>query len=341
MEMNCSLSDYRARPHTTNMNFKGVMVRQLVQSIAKWQPDSTPALATPEDQALQFYVTNAAFAALAQKVEEHQPLTEIQQWLMNQYYAGMTDIGLRAFFYTFLICTREARHGGYSQLAATAKPTYGDISFFKAIPDDPNAIMAHLAGASFPDTYTLAQFTDLLVLSFEKATYGGGYGGMNWARVARPLRDFVHGEITMEMFLDTVWTLAHNNGAIFNKGMMYKKQNDSELLKILDVQRSGQIPNMIGNKESTFVKAHHTNFLVEAQAELADFGVAKVDWQKVVDLGAIGSYGLTKSKNSAAAKAEAEKAAAKEAIKAAANAKKFQVTAGEWVIKLTRAELGQ
>ena len=72
--------------------------------------------------------------------------------------------------------------------------------------------------------------------------------------------------------------------------------------------------------------------------------MGKVDWQKVVDLGALGTYyvnsvPIKKSPNSAAAKLEAEKKAAKEMLKAAAEAKKFQVSPGEWAMKITRAEL--
>jgi len=336
----CSLHEYRKRPQTVPLSFKGVTVAQLVQSIAKWQSEQVHQYAVPEDQALQFYVANAAYAQLAQKVEAHQPLNQVQQWLMTHYYEVMKNIGLRAFFYTFLICTREARHGGFTQLKPKVAHVYGDIGFFKNLTDDASTIISQIQGSDWQTKYTLDKFTDLLVLVFEQATFSGGYGGKNWAAVARPLRDFCHGLTTMEMFLDTVWTLAHNNGAIFNKAMMYKKQNDEALLKILDVQRAGQIPSLIWWNESQFVKDHHREVVNEARKDMPDFGINKVDWQAVVDAGALGSYpGFKKTVDKAAAAAAAAKAAEKAAFIAANKAKMFQVTPTEHVTKITRAEL--
>ena len=54
---------------------------------------------------------------------------------------------------------------------------------------------------------------------------------------------FVSGEFSAEMMLDTVWTLAHNGGPIFNKGQFYACTANA--LRILDVQRSGQIPEAV------------------------------------------------------------------------------------------------
>lgn len=328
----CSLLDYRKRPHTTNQNFDGVLVSDLVQSIAKWRSQQSVELAIPEDLAIQFYLTNSAVAALQLKLESQQPLTPVQTWVMDTYYQALTDIGLRCFFYTFLICTREARHGNYKAVAADLNKTYGhDISFFNSIPDDPDAIMAHLGASLWTSKFSLKQFTQLLVQAFEDGIFGSSYGGAKWAEVARPLRDFVNGLTTMEMFCDTVWTLAHNGGPIFNKGMMFKGYKLAHLVKILDVQRAGMIPSLVEFDESVFVTASHHEFLIKARVDLAEFGTTKIDWQKVVELGAVGGYAVN-------AKANTNPSTPKPAP---IPGNKLQITATEYVTKIKRKEFDQ
>ena len=52
------------------------------------------------------------------------------------------------------------------------------------------------------------------------------------------------GTTSMEMLVDTGYTLAHNGGPIFNKGMMYTHY-DSHFLTILDLQRAGQMLDLL------------------------------------------------------------------------------------------------
>jgi hypothetical protein len=54
------------------------------------------------------------------------------------------------------------------------------------------------------------------------------------------------------MMVDTGYTLAHNGGPIFNKGMMYSGYNHN-IYALLDIQRSGQVPEYILDKEYTFI----------------------------------------------------------------------------------------
>jgi hypothetical protein len=92
------------------------------------------------------------------------------------------------------------------------------------------------------------------------------------------------------MLLDTVWTLAHNGGPIFNKGMLFYHYNSTELVKILDVQRAGMVPNMVAHADSKFVQPSHGELMVEVRKVIPEFGKAPVDWQKVQELGAVGKY---------------------------------------------------
>ena len=293
-----SLADFKKRPHTTMLDCGEATVSQLIDQCLKYEDSLKDKAPAPEDLALRFYCMNAASALVASKVELNQPLSEAADQILVKYYDDMEDIGLRAFFYTFLICTREARHGNYGSWTKSMIEEWGNPSFLSKIPDSADSIFDHLK--KHPPMYTVKKFTELLVKAFEPPShYGSGYGGKAWAAVARPLRDFCNGQITMEMFLDTVWTLAHNNGPIFNKGMLFGTYG-SDLVKILDVQRAGMVPNMIQHGETHHVGIHHKKLLELARKLDPEFGMSPVDWAKVQELGAKGKYAnLIKKKKAA------------------------------------------
>ena len=143
----------------------------------------------------------------------------------------------------------------------------------------------------------------------------------------------VNGTFSAEMMLDTVWTLCHNNGPIFNKGLMYSMYSD-QLVRILDVQRSGQVPELIAHdaKVQLFVTPAMKTFFQTAMSKFAP-GTFRpyVDWEVVKLLGAVHSYpaelaeqqskhGMSPAAKEAKKIAEAKKKA--DAIKAAEAAKK-------------------
>jgi hypothetical protein len=131
------------------------------------------------------------------------------------------------------------------------------------------------------------------------------------------------------MMLDTVWTLAHNGGPIFNKGYLYKCYSHT-IIRILDVQRSGQIPSAvlsdgpIGHFVQPGLKAHMQQLMARFPDKIASY----VDWMVVEALGSVNHYSSEKQLQqqkfglSPAAKAaqEAAEAKAKEAAEKAAQA---------------------
>ena len=144
------------------------------------------------------------------------------------------------------------------------------------------------------------------------------------------------GKTSMEMMLDTAFTLAHNNGPIFNKGMMYSHYNASNLYRILDVQRSGQIPEMIlYDKLGTQYNLEPVKALIKLVQEKVPqaFGTY-VDWIKVEALGALHKYpDDIKAQKAAHGHVEIEKA------KAASNVielGKWQITPTEHVVLFKR-----
>jgi hypothetical protein len=195
---------------------------------------------------------------------------------------------LRMFYYLLLICTRESRH---------AKKGPGLSKLYKHHPDIAEYHKNHVQDAGHesaiasmfsntPDV-SLGDYTVFLVRVFTYCNYGSQFGGAKWAAIARPLRDFVAGKISAEIMLDTAFTLEHNNGNIFNKGMLYNKTNKADLHMILDGQRGGQIPQLImhpPNRIESYVTEPMQNYVRRFRALESGFR-GEVDWTKVFTVG--------------------------------------------------------
>ena len=111
---------------------------------------------------------------------------------------------------------------------------------------------------------------------------------------------FVNGEFTAEMMLDTIWTLQHNGGCLFNKGFCYTHES-STLARILDVQRSGQIPEAVLTDDQTqpFVQTELKSIMQALKAAFTGKIGEYVDWYKVEALGSVHKYGKDKQKQDA------------------------------------------
>jgi len=100
--------------------------------------------------------------------------------------------------------------------------------------------------------------------------------------------------ITQEMMIDTAYTLAHNNGPMFNKGMLYDHYGN-DFKKILDVQRSGQIPEFILEGGAKFLTPLQSSVFNDALTALkGEFG-NYVDWYQVEKLGSLIKYPVEKT----------------------------------------------
>lgn len=324
-----TLSDFTSRPHTTKLHFGDVMLPGVIENYKAY--GFTAGTKQPESLAIEFYLLNGATAMLAQQVDSNAPLTGGQQSLLTNYYASMQNIGHRAFFYLLLICTRETRHCKETEALVEACKPLGAYPFWTSLYSDMEPSQAVKHFVANPPNISLENYTEHLVKCFETGKHKSGFAGEPWAAVARPLRDFVHGTITMEVLLDTVWTLAHNNGPIFNKGMLFNNYT-GDLQKILDVQKAGQMPNLVEFKESVYVEGYHLTLLNLCQSVLPDFGGEPVNWQRVLDLG--GSNWHPNKLSKSASKPVTQKFSIDLESKTAGY--KIQITPTEFVKKTTR-----
>ncbi len=233
------LAYHLSRPLSVARDMRNVPVPAVARAMKAFMAADTAPGTVPETEALWFYGMNHGMAEVRKARAPFEPLGELLPFV-QAYYRELSPRAVRAFYYLMLICTREARHlhetpGLDKQVSTKFGPaawawTQGAVG--------ESAVQKKLFDT--PPEMALGPYVNALRHVFYNGKWSGGYGGKAWGQVTDCLCRFVHGEFTAEMMLDTVWTLAHNNGPIFNKGQLYGAYS-SGLLKLLDVQASGQM----------------------------------------------------------------------------------------------------
>ena len=307
----------------------------------------------PETEALKFYLLQHAMAIVRQRAGMHEPLNGMEV-VPELYHRKCGLSAMRMFVYLLLICTREARHPKFTVTFCNKMENKWGVDFADFI--------RHLSGSHgavqklmhYPPDMLLGKYCEGLVWVFRNGKFGSSFGGEKWAVIADTLRDFVNGVISAEMMLDTAFTLAHNGGPIFNKGLGFKHHDKARLMMILDVQASGQIPQLI--KEGKLVGSYISSEVTMAYGEIhtalgADESVTGiVDWFKVEKMGKC-PYGMLKSQQQQqygfpewmAEDVKKQKAAQEEVVAKAAAAKAdqeknwFEFSVNEFVKKGVRS----
>jgi hypothetical protein len=259
----------------------------------------------------------------------------------------MAEKAVRAFYYLLWICIRESRH---NQSLAKDAPKMKEL-FGAAVTDFTVSIKGGESGISAafvskPPNATIGTYVDCLHWQFYNCKWNGGYGGKKWGIVTDCLKRFVDGEFTAEMMLDTIWTLSHNNGPIFNKGEFFGHYS-SNLIRILDVQRSGQIPEAVlcDHKVNAYAPSELFNMMGELVAEFPGKLGAYVDWETVEALGSVHKYPSEKAeqfkKHGMSEKAKAAQALAEQQAKAQADAEAKAIAehAENWFLVMPGVEV--
>lgn len=249
----------------------------------------------PEVAALNFYAGNALWAELLKRFAPDEPMP---QWAVNMakwYVSTASEAAQRLIYYLLLIITREARHvyGSINPQVET-KFGVGFLQFLMKLKSINDSMAAKDVFLHEAPNMRMADYAKAISFIFHEGSFGGSFGGQPWANIADVFGALIDGSFSPEMVTDVSWALAHNTGPIFNKGMTYTHFNKSKLLQILDVQRSGQIPEYLtsGNEVDSF-----SDELITAIYEIkvamdnmpSAFG-KEVDWDKVHKAGAVGNY---------------------------------------------------
>lgn len=319
---NTLLYQLKGRPMSLHRDMSNVQCKDVAQAVKEVVP--TAGQATPEIEALKFYLLNHAVAIVRQRVDMNQPLGKYLP-ILEMYNDQLSPASVRMLYYILIICVRETRHLKNSSVMKPKIATlYGSAasSFIASVPDDSSAAMQRFQ--NHPPACTIGQLVGAMKEAFYKGSWAGGYGGKAWGDVNSCLLDFVAGKFSAEMMMDIAFTLCHNGGPIFNKGMLYTSYHPQTLLKILDVQRAGMIPQLVGNKELgvQFQTPEINDLYKKLSGIIGDEFTGYVDWKAVKSLGAKGTYtaelsqqiathGVVDSKELAQIKAEGHKPSGK------------------------------
>lgn len=274
-----NLAFHKSRPLTSKLSLRNVPAQSVFNQIPDFIYECKKA--QPEISALKFYLSNHAWGLLQLRFSDHENLGDLDE-VARVYHTGQHYEVTRMFYYLLVICTRETRHMHSGTKKENFYQKYPELAKFhnNKVADSTSFSTIKKMCLEVPDV-TLGEYADFLVDAF-KCGYSGGYGGAKWRVVAECAREFIHGNTTAEMMMDTAFTLAHNGGPIFNKGMLFKHYDSAELYKILDVQASGQIPQFISNATSGYASDFGVKGLWDTLANLigTEF-IEPVDWAKV------------------------------------------------------------
>lgn len=291
-----TITEYLRRPACQYRDFSGNSLDSVRRGIAGFWPTLTDSAPIPEHDAIVFYMMNHAFSVVRSKFHPNVSLPDEVNKVCALYLTTTNAALMRMFAYLLVICTRESRHIK-SGIGIAQEKNAKAAAFTKQIrgKSSSGATDAFKNG-KLPDI-SIGEYAEYLEYIFDNCGWASAYGGTAWGEIARALNKYVHGEISGEMLLDTAFTLAHNTGPIFNKGMLFKSYTP-ELLPLLDVQRAGQIPNLVfdyinGRKYFSFdIPAYVWSLFTEARDALAPYTddfAKSVDFQVVKDSGAISS----------------------------------------------------
>jgi len=292
------LRDLRALP------LKGViasmnrfMALPNVYSVAGGALSKTEApMGCPERDALMFYLLNHAVTLVRKRVHPYEPLGDYLP-LVKTFHTELSVRVSRMFYYLLMIVTRESRHEKKGAKMGDVYANHGPAmrAFHLLCLGMSESSSVDMLRTSPPEV-TLGTFTGFMADQFNKGAFGSNqFGGKAWGKIAELLHDYVSGLLTAELMLDHAFALAHNNGPIFNKGMLYEHYT-ADIYKILDVQRSGQIPQLVC-EETLTSKAHIAGYHASVgstfqacEALLGEEVQGSVDWHKVEALGSVKKY---------------------------------------------------
>jgi len=210
------------------------------------------------------------------------------------YCDCVLDHGMQSFLYMLCICVKESRHLG------DMSSIYHKLPAYKLWEDTCNSFsvnnfLEHISPESIHGNVTIDQLLGLLKVVYYDHSWSSSFGGKKWGNITDQVAKLAAGDVSLELLLDTVFTLAHNTGNIFNKGFMFEHIGHGTLIKILDVQRSGQMPEYVLSGEHKLPTKEYEELqgYIEQVADLRKFESA-VNWELVNTLGAVGSYHVPK-----------------------------------------------
>lgn len=290
-ELTC-LEDFLDLPHLKPYDWSALPAKDFGNTARQQKGDTQE----PEREAIKFYALGHLVSLIRQKRTPHEKLTENEKSILAAYQHEVANQSRRMAFYVMLIISREVRHVWEGENPDTETRKKFEKEVGKPLMDWQKQIRGSNYATAIthfdmlPDDLTAAEFCRGVTYLFNHGYCAHGFGGKPWANISETLYRALKGEYSMEMLVDTAYTLAHNNGPIFNKGMYYDPYGPC-FVNILDVQRAGLIPEML-HEQRFFAEYVDYNVLQLVRAYKQENPEAfgdYLDWHEVKARGAVGN----------------------------------------------------
>ncbi len=252
-----TLAYHRARSLSVPQDLSGTPLPLAMSRLEAGKEKHIHGTHSPDICALRFYYLNHMVALVGQC---HGPNEDLGKYLplVERYYSSQTLAAARMAYYLMCITTREARHWkAHSAVKLAGEQCSISINFLASKGGKGESGFLQQLKNNAPSTL-LGRYTKAVAAVFYDGSWGHNpsFGGPKWGNVTDTLVGYLHGDFSAETMMDTAFTLAHNGGPIFNKGMVYDHYTN-EFLAILDRQAAGKIPG--------FLKGHGGKWLKQSQ----------------------------------------------------------------------------
>lgn len=224
--------------------FSNISYKELFKEINLYK--KTNSNMVPESDALMFYLVNNIWHTINSRYGEYEDLPDNVYDLVKECNKLSVQICKGVFFHTCLV--GDGMLATYLGNLSDSQKDYFKISygegFLKYLENKSNRSI---------DGLNLHQFLGGMsnVYSIQKLIPWG----KPYSMIVKTIHKISNGNTSLYAGCDNVWSLCHNGGTIFNKGIggIYKVSSNF-IFDILDVQDSGQIPAWVNeNRNNSYV----------------------------------------------------------------------------------------
>ena len=214
---------------------------------------------TPETDVLKFYFLNHAFLTISSKYSPLEPLPKPLEDLLEYRTRAIPAICSRVLCHTFLTLLYEMNwlHPEVSEndrFYVDMEHRFGrDLAQHMTQGGGGGFSLGRMGNFDKLNT-TCGEYVRALFNVYTTSNHFHAIAkDKQWIAIATVPYEFFMGQTSPEGVCDKAFSLFHWGGSIFNKNILYKV-NTNEMMHLLDVQDSGQIPNWLReNKKSRFV----------------------------------------------------------------------------------------
>lgn len=183
-------------------------------------------------------------------------------------------------YYVWHIISRELRHGNSGMTSkAVGAIAFKDAEVIGAVNAVCSSSSNYMGAVDGIGHREVGLYVDLVEAHYRHGGWSGAFGGKKWADIALTFKNYLDGDASAMVAADRAWTLVHNCGPIFNKGM-YFTIHDGNLEKVLNHQASDSVFNFATPEAMTDKYSNNSHPFLLSFNTFADAAVAAI---KTVD----------------------------------------------------------